>query len=287
MSFYLNDFKNHLSTLKKQAEKQGPMDYTEPVRPHEQSMSLEEAYASMRGRSLLNEQRRRPHYNPDGGGPWQDGGPDGGPDGIPPISTWNKTGFQNRQPNNFTTSGRGNPVLAPPSTWNKTGFQNRQPNNFTTSGRGNPVLAPPSTWPGGPGGPIVDPSWTRPTLNTSMRKPRYKPDHRPFNKHGVDNRQPGPVSDWLPPPWTRPTLNTSMRKPRYKPDHRPFNKHGVDNRQPGPVSDWLPPPWTRPTLNTSMRKPPYKPGHGPGPNSGKYDFGLGTPSTTPGFPSGK
>ena len=49
MSFYLNDFKSHLSALAEKAKTEGLVDYTEPVRPWQNTVSLEEAYRGMHG----------------------------------------------------------------------------------------------------------------------------------------------------------------------------------------------------------------------------------------------
>jgi len=49
MSFYLNDFKYHLTALAERSKKEGVADYTEPVRPWQNTVSLTEAYRGMNG----------------------------------------------------------------------------------------------------------------------------------------------------------------------------------------------------------------------------------------------
>ena len=63
MAFYLNDFKQHLTTLAEKSKREGVADYTEPIRPWQNDVSITESYRGMHGKSLLNEQRRRrPSY---------------------------------------------------------------------------------------------------------------------------------------------------------------------------------------------------------------------------------
>ena len=59
MAFYLNDFKQHLTTLAEKSKREGVADYTEPIRPWQNDVSITESYRGMHGKSLLNEQRRR------------------------------------------------------------------------------------------------------------------------------------------------------------------------------------------------------------------------------------
>jgi len=162
MTFYLNDFKNHLSALAEKAKTEGVADYTEPVRPWQNSVSLEEAYRGMKGTlqthspHIFPPNHGDPSNIPYGNRPKYPRLPKGTLQTHSPVIV-DDSGYGNRPkyPGNLTTIGKnsgpwGNGIPKPPAPKFKPGkFEPTTP-GFPSGGKGgvpSDIIGPPGPNP--------------------------------------------------------------------------------------------------------------------------------------------
>ena len=248
MAFYLNDFKHHLTDLAEKSKQEGVADYTEPVRPWQNTVSLTEAYRGMGGGRNLQQLNELSPWNP------------------PPI----KNDPRGTSANQFGRGG-GKPRLR---TSGYPDYRGGIPQRFGTSSKLPPQPPPPVPEPdpiGHPGGRLGLRSGgpKPPVIGPPMRGPKYPNYGQAAPRRGGKNMmtresepQMAPPLTWKPPA-RGPILTQAPKGPRM----------GPPLRRPKP-------PVPGPTTQASRHHPmgPYKPAHEPGPGRPrrpKSGFGRG------------
>ena len=177
MAFYLNDFKHHLTDLAEKSKQEGVADYTEPVRPWQNTVSLTEAYRGMGGGRNLQQLNELTPIQPT---PVKHSG--SSTSQVPVSMRWPKNTMQTQPPRRgpytgprLTQNPRGKgkpPVMSDPLTHNpnKYGVQQGQT-------RKPPVIGPPLRHPKYPNYGVADTRGGNNIVTQAPKPPRFGGPH--------------------------------------------------------------------------------------------------------------